>query len=131
MRTFSATKLANSLMTALAEVPAAKQGAVIKAFVRMIGKKHWLKYADRIIAAVTAEQDRRNEVTAITLTTARPIVHADSLKRQLKAAFKTDVRIETAVDERLIGGASIQYGDTRLDASVRRSLDELKTRFAN
>lgn len=131
MRTFSAKHLAASFLTALDETPAPKHGAVIKAFVRLLGRKRWLKHAEQIIAAVSQALDERDGVIAVTLITARPVMHIDTLKAELKQALNSDIRLETAVDEDLIGGATIQYGDTRLDASVRRSLDQLKKQFAN
>lgn len=131
MRSFSATKLAGSLLTALDETPAKDHAAVIRAFVRMLGRKHWLKHAERIVAAVIVAQDAREGRVAVMLTTARPLTHVEALKKELARALGADVRMDTAVDESLIGGATVQYGDTRLDASVRRSLDQLKSRFAN
>ena len=45
----------------------------------------------------------------------------------LKARLGREVRIETAIDENLIGGAVIRAGDVVIDGSLRARLEGLAT----
>jgi len=45
---------------------------------------------------------------------------------RLRAAFNSDVDLETLVDPRIIGGLVIRIGDTLYDGSVRNQLERLR-----
>ena len=49
----------------------------------------------------------------------------DAIAKALKAKLGRDVRIETKIDEDLIGGAVIRAGDVVIDGSLRSSLEGL------
>jgi F-type H+-transporting ATPase subunit delta len=69
-----------------------------------------------------------NSVDA-TVTSATKL--SDSQVDEIRAALKTrlgcDVRIETEIDENLIGGAVIRAGDVVIDGSLRARLEGLAT----
>jgi len=50
----------------------------------------------------------------------------DAVTKMLRDATGEDVRLETVIDEDLIGGFKIRYKDRLLDASVSSKLNELK-----
>jgi F-type H+-transporting ATPase subunit delta len=51
----------------------------------------------------------------------------DEIATALKARLGRDVRIETEIDENLIGGAVIRAGDVVIDGSLRTKLEGLAT----
>ena len=51
----------------------------------------------------------------------------DEIRAALKARLGRDVRIETEIDENLIGGAVIRAGDVVIDGSLRARLEGLAT----
>lgn len=69
----------------------------------------------------------RGEVTA-EVTSARPLGAAgkDKLEDKLKAIAGSKVRIETKVDERLIGGLVVRLGSRMIDTSVATRLAGLE-----
>ena len=62
-----------------------------------------------------------------TVTSAAPLSDAqrDEIARSLKKRLGREVRIETEIDESLIGGAVIRAGDVVIDGSLRARLDGL------
>lgn len=69
----------------------------------------------------------RGEVTA-EVTSARPLdaKGVDKLANKLKAIAGSEVRIETRVDERLIGGLVVRLGSRMIDTSVATRLAGLE-----
>ncbi len=49
-----------------------------------------------------------------------------SITRALKERFDRDIRLESAVDASLLGGAIIRAGDTVIDGSVRGRMQKMK-----
>ncbi|MCP9751320.1 hypothetical protein EGI32_10090 [Ferruginibacter sp. HRS2-29] len=41
------------------------------------------------------------------------------------------IELETGIDESLIGGFKLQLGDTLVDASISRDLQDIKRQFLN
>ena len=62
-----------------------------------------------------------------TITSAAPLSdkQRDEIAKALKARLGRDVRVETEIDETLIGGAVIRAGDVVIDGSLRARLDGL------
>ena len=63
----------------------------------------------------------------VTVTSASPLSAArkKEITTALKARLGRDVRLETEIDENLIGGAVIRAGDVVIDGSVRSRLEGL------
>ena len=51
----------------------------------------------------------------------------DDIAKALKTRLGRDVKIETEIDENLIGGAVIRAGDVVIDGSLRARLEGLAT----
>lgn len=77
------------------------------------------------------EQQRADaeHVVRATVTSAAALTDAqlEGLRAALKRRFDSEVTIETAVDETLIGGAIIDAGDVVIDGSLRGKLERLQT----
>ena len=48
------------------------------------------------------------------------------IKDQLKTAMKTDVQVETTVDEKLLGGIVVKVGSRMIDSSLRTKIHNLR-----
>lgn len=69
----------------------------------------------------------------VTVTSATPLSaeQQDRISTALKARLGREVRIETAIDEDLIGGAVIRAGDIVIDGSMRARLEGLTNALVN
>lgn len=77
-----------------------------------------------------AEAERVVKAT-VTSATVLPPAELDTIKAALRKRFGRDVDVDTAVDERLIGGAVIVAGDLVIDGSLRGKLDRLQSALSN
>ncbi len=70
---------------------------------------------------------KRGEVTA-QVTSAHTLSEAQlaQIKETLKAQLKSDVALETSVDENLLGGLVIRVGSRMIDSSIRTKLNRLQ-----
>jgi F-type H+-transporting ATPase subunit delta len=55
----------------------------------------------------------------------------DRVASELSKRLGKDVRVEVVVDERILGGLKLQYGDRLIDASVATKLQQLRRRLAD
>ena len=80
---------------------------------------------------ITLYREYKN-IESATVTTAFPL--DETLKKEvtnfIKTHGETEVDLIEKVDEKIIGGAIIRMGDKQLDASVRKSIAELKQIFS-
>ncbi len=72
-------------------------------------------------------------VIEVTVTSAAPLgkEQEDRISKALRARLGRDVKLETAIDENLIGGAVIRAGDVVIDGSLRARLDGLSNALIN
>ena len=66
-----------------------------------------------VVAQVTAAKSLNDEQVA-------------KIKAALTASMKTDVQIETAVDERILGGMIVKVGSRQVDSSLRTKIQNLR-----
>ncbi|MGR3485846.1 MAG: F0F1 ATP synthase subunit delta [Paracoccaceae bacterium] len=96
---------------------------------RLMATKRRLFVLPALVRALLARiQDAKGEVTA-EVTTAKPLTKAqsDKLAAILKDKVGSDVRVETNVDEALIGGLVVKVGSRMIDTSVRAKLSALQS----
>lgn len=72
-------------------------------------------------------------VVLATVTSAAelPAAEIEQIRAALKRRFGREVQIETAIDERLIGGAVIAAGDVVIDGSLKGKLARLQSALAH
>ena len=80
----------------------------------------------------TQELDRRSGIVSAQVTTARPVPEPsqDALRARLAALTGSEVRLQFAVDEELIGGIVTRIGSTVYDGSVRSQLQKKKKKIS-
>ena len=78
------------------------------------------------------ELDRRTGIVSAQVTTARPVPESsqDALRARLAALTGSEVRLQFAVDEELIGGIVTRIGSTVYDGSVRSQLQQIKEKIS-
>lgn len=95
------------------------------------------KRRESYLAAIHEEFVRLyDEARGIAVATVRTAVELDSetvgsLTEQLAKAIGKQVRLKVEVQPDLIGGLVLQIGDRRLDASIRRRLQNLRNHIAS
>jgi F-type H+-transporting ATPase subunit delta len=87
-----------------------------------------IEHALRDLTTLAAQ--RRNRLIAH-VTTAVELTDNEQhdLASALAVAFDHEVRLQVVLDERLIGGLTVQIGDEIIDASVARQLDEARRKL--
>jgi len=90
-------------------------------------------YLDAIADEYILQYRSQKGISSVTLTTAKELSTEalEGIKSKLNASSNTDKNIElnTIVDEKLLGGFIVQFGDRRYDASVANKLQNLKKEF--
>ena len=102
--------------------------ALTRKFVLVVAQNRRLFALRGMIEAFLAElARRRGEVTA-KVTVARPLTAAQAqrLEETLRASVGGKVRIDTRIDESLIGGLIVQVGSRMVDGSLRTKLQKLQ-----
>jgi F-type H+-transporting ATPase subunit delta len=102
--------------------------ALTRKFIGLVAEKRRLFAVIDMAAAYEALlADKRGEIKA-RVTAAHPMSDAQTqaLKDALRSAFHREVKLETAVDERLLGGLIVKVGSRMIDSSLATKLDKLK-----
>lgn len=121
-----------------------KKGAVVKQlfegrvdplvvrFLQLLIQKQRENIVPAMIRAYNDLRDERQGVVEARVKTAMPLGDAEeaSLKQALEARTGKTVRLQTEVDERLVGGVVVRIGDMVLDGSARHQLQQLRERLA-
>ena len=79
----------------------------------------------RAFSELVAEQQGELDVDVTTAVEMDETLRSQ-IEKQLSASTGRDVRLHTSIDPDIVGGLVLSYGDTRLDASVRGRLDQLR-----
>jgi F-type H+-transporting ATPase subunit delta len=87
-----------------------------------------------IVTAFIEQYKTQKEIYTITLTTATPV--SEELKQAIvnKVTSQTSMKnidLRTEVKEDLIGGFTLEMGDTLVDASILYDLNKIKSQFLN
>lgn len=105
-----------------------------KAFVNLLVNKGREMNLPEIATAFIASYNELKRIRTVRLTTARPVNDTvkDSIKAKVASFMPLDtVNMETSVDESLIGGFVLEVGDQLFDASVKKSLNEIRSKITD
>lgn len=94
----------------------------------LMAQKHRLFVLPQLVQDLKARiATEKGEVTAeVTSAAALTVGQRDALVATLKANFGKDVKLNTTVDESLIGGLIVKLGSTMIDTSVKAKLAALQ-----
>ncbi len=99
--------------------------AVIKNFVSALSRRNNLCLAKEIIDRFERIYNEKHGIKKIEVTAAR------ALDAHIKKEFEKLGEVATKTDESLVGGVKIKVGDTLVNASVKQTLKNLRTKIAN
>jgi F-type H+-transporting ATPase subunit delta len=125
---YTAKQYAKALMDALETRSPKDQDKILDNFVEVLARNSDLKLYDDISQEFHKLELKAKGITQANVTTAHPL-GADAEKKlvkELNEFIKGKVEIKKKVDANLIGGVVVQLEDTLIDASVKRSLEDLK-----
>ena len=109
-----------------------KMSEVSVSFVNIITSKKRESILEGIANSFITLYRAHKNIESATVTTAFPL--DETLKKEvtnfIKTHGETEVDLTEKVDEKIIGGAIIRMGNKQLDASVRKSIAELKHTFS-
>lgn len=101
------------------------------AFVKLLVSKGREANLPEVAEAFIAQYNELKNIKTVKLTTAVPIPEnlKDSIKTKVSGFLPKDtVDLKTSVDEGLIGGFVLEVDDKLFDASVKKSLNEIRAR---
>jgi len=96
-------------------------------FVQTLAENRRLAYLPEISALFDQLKDEAEGMIDVTVTSAAPLANGqrEALSAALQRRLKRQVRLHTATDPSLIGGAVLRAGDLVIDGSVRSRLDRI------
>ena len=103
-------------------------------FLRLLINKAREYNLPEIVKAFLDQYNAMNNIHQVKLTTAVPISVdlQNNIVNKIKSITKVDkIEMETTVEDDLIGGFTLQMGDTFVDASILRELNDVKRQFKN
>ncbi|MCL1881679.1 MAG: ATP synthase F1 subunit delta [Oscillospiraceae bacterium] len=112
-----------------------KVGSYVNNFLRLLVVKKRMSHFPQIYIAFRELYNEHFDIAEITVTSAMPIDIAQKMKivaQMAKITGKAEDRIvfNEKIDKSLIGGVIVDYGNTRLDGSVKTRLAELSKNIA-
>lgn len=104
------------------------------AFNRLLVNKRRESNLPEIVNAFISQYKAYKKIYTVKLTTAHPI--SEEIKNAIvtqvkKSSDMENIELETAVDEKLIGGFVLQAGDRMVDASIAYDLKQITKQFEN
>jgi F-type H+-transporting ATPase subunit delta len=118
----------------LEAITAGRISPLTTAFNALLMSKEREAYLPEIAAAFEEQYKAYKGIQTVKLTTAVPV--SEDLKEAILNKVRTDrqvtqIDLETAVREELIGGFVLEIGDELIDASVAYDLGKIKHQFEN
>ena len=101
-------------------------------FVTVLAQNSRLPLLVDIVTLFDELRQQAEGVVAVEITSAQPIETAQmaQLKAALEKTLNKSVSLSTQLDESLVGGAVIRYGDQVIDGSIRGRLARLSAALA-
>jgi F-type H+-transporting ATPase subunit delta len=102
-------------------------------FVKLLAERNALSRADGIIAAFKEIWNKAHGIIEATAVSARPLDEKTLAALKSRVADRTGaekVEMSQSIDESILGGVVLSYGDKVLDASLKTAVAGLKDRMA-
>ena len=105
---------------------------ITKEFLKLVVAKHREEFLPEFATEFISQYNQHKNITVVKVTSAVQLDEAQL--SQIKNLLKSDssisnVEFQTKVDENIIGGYVLQYGDKLYDASIARALEMLDNNF--
>jgi F-type H+-transporting ATPase subunit delta len=108
--------------------------AITMAFITLLVQKGREQNLPEMADAFVAQYNELKHIKTVRLTTATQVTPAviDGIKNKVAAYMPGNtLNMETNVDESLIGGFVLEIGDKLVDASVKKSLNDIRTKITD
>ncbi|NCI45479.1 ATP synthase F1 subunit delta [Sediminibacterium soli] len=107
--------------------------ALTTAFISLLVKKGRESELLEIANAFVDQYNVLKGIHKVKLTTAAPM--SEELKKNIETKIRSErgldkIELETAVDEKLIGGFVLEFDDNLVDASIQRDLKDIRKQFS-
>jgi F-type H+-transporting ATPase subunit delta len=128
---YSARQYSIALREALETTGPGDQDKVLDNFVQLLAENGDLKLFEEISEEYRKLDLKAKGITEAEVTTAVPIDKATekAVIETLNHYVKGDVELKRKIDEGLIGGCVIKIDDQVIDASIKHSLEQLKSKL--
>ncbi len=107
-------------------------GESVSRFLALLADNRRLPLLPEIAGLYEQMRNEAEHVVKATVTsaTALPDAELESIRAALRKRFGSEVELQTAIDESLIGGAVIDAGDVVIDGSLKGKLARLESALA-
>lgn len=115
-------------------VTSGKVSNLTASFLKLLINKTREYSLPEIVKAFISQYNKMNDIHQVKLTTA--VAVSDGVKNAIVEKIKSStpfkkIELETEVKDELIGGFTLEMGDTLIDASILRDLNDVKHQFKN
>jgi F-type H+-transporting ATPase subunit delta len=119
---------AESLIEALAEVSKNQRDVCFDNFLKIVDNNGDIGNLPLIIGEIKKIFEDRSGIKQATVTTAVPISEEleQSVAKKLESVFKAKIKLSSAVNPDILGGAIIEFNNEILDESTRAWISGLK-----
>lgn len=102
-------------------------------FLKLIVKNKRENHLKNICVDFIDLYKKKHGIKTALLTTSIELsrTHKTNINKAIEKAFKSDIELNTKVDENILGGMIIQVEDKQLDLSVARQIRQLRDQFMN
>lgn len=102
-------------------------------FLCLLVEKHRISRIAEIRSAYNALYYEAFSIAEVFVTSAEPLsqTQREQLAAKLAVKLSKKIRLVESVDAELLGGMIVQYGDTRMDNSLRTRMKEMSGRLKN
>ncbi len=110
-----------------------EDAGVTENFLCLLVEKRRISRIEEIRSAFNALYYEKFSVAEVFVTTAEPLAHSqrEKLTAKLAAKLSRTIQLVETVDPEILGGMIVQYGDTRMDNSLRTRMREMSENLKN
>jgi F-type H+-transporting ATPase subunit delta len=130
----SARQYASCLLELLEGKKKEEAKEIIKKFVALLAKRRELGRQSELVAALEAAWNEKRGELPIVLESTRKLEKSSQSKIGAyleKKSGAAKVTITEVLNEKLLGGFVLRYGDRVLDGSLKNNLDNLRNKIRN
>ena len=129
----TAKQYAQTLFESLQDTNAKDHEKIMDNFVEALKLNNDIKLFDQIEEEYAKLEKAKNGIKIADVTTATPLNKSSEKEiiDELNKLVQGKVELKKKVDEKILGGVVIKLDDTLIDASVKKSLEELKKDLSN
>ncbi len=122
----TAKQYAEALYDSIHQVRPEDHDKVLDNMVKILNDNGDLKLFDQIAAEYQLLENEGKGIKNVEVTSAHP-VHSKQIIKDLNKIVGDKVEIKEKIDQSLIGGVIVRVDDTMIDASIKNSLNNLRS----